>query len=180
MIRITSKRLNVADRKLIRRFCYFALNILVPKNKKHLIRKSDISIKFTLPGEEVKGESNVIGKNAKAWVSFHGTKNGRKKFVIVLNECDYNKRAKTDYIRLKNIFLNLAHELTHTKQYMTGELYDYVDGRTSRWRKERYIIEDPDCHREYYDSPWEIEAFGREWGLFKMFKLELLRERKEK
>lgn len=179
MIRITSKRLSVADRKLIKRFCYFALNILVPKHKHYLIRKTDINIKFAKPGEEVKGESSVIGKKAKAWVSNHGSKNGRKKFVIVLNECDYNRRAKTDYIRIKKIILNLAHEITHTKQYMTGELFDYVDG-TCRWRKEKYEIEDWNSDREYYDSPWEIEAFGREWGLFKMFKKELLKERKGK
>ena len=81
-------------------------------------------------------------------------------------------------MRLKKVFLYLAHELTHAKQYMTGELYDYADGGV-RWRKERYEY-DPESNRDYYDSPWEIEAFGREWGLFKMFKLELLQERKGK
>ena len=178
MIRITSNTLGIQDRDLIKRFCYFALNILVPREKKHLIRKTDIKITFAKPGEEIKGETSIIGPKARAWCRYEGTINGRKKLVIVVSETYISKRAKRDYMRLKKVFLYLAHELTHAKQYMTGELYDYADGGV-RWRKERYEY-DPESNRDYYDSPWEIEAFGREWGLFKMFKLELLQERKGK
>jgi len=178
MIRITSNTLGVQDRDLIKKFCYFALKVLVPKGKKHLISKTDILIKFSKPGKEIEGETSVIGPKARAWCRYEGTKNGRKKFIVVISESYINKRAKKDYYRLKGVFLYLAHELTHAKQYMTGELYDYADGGV-RWRKERLEYNQDDWY-EYYDSPWEIEAFGREWGLFKLFKIELLKERKGK
>ena len=179
MIKIDSVHLGAADRDLIKRFCYFSLNILVPTDKQHLIKKTTIIIRLVKRGEKVKGESYVIGPKAKAWCSTHKASKGRKKFVIVMNVANINKRAKVDYIRLKKLLFDLAHEITHVKQYMTNELFDYANGDV-RYRKEVFTIENANSDREYYDSPWEIEAFGREWGLFKMFKKSLLKERKGK
>lgn len=69
----------------------------------------------------------------------------------------------------------LAHEMVHVKQYAMGELRgaEFANGAGIHrdddtlwhgqvWRPKRR--EDP-----YYDSPWEIEAFGREVGLFDRF-----------
>jgi hypothetical protein len=55
----------------------------------------------------------------------------------------------------------LAHELTHAKQMAKGELIDLKNGKV-RWYKKIYDPENIDR----WDHPWEIEAHGREIGLY--------------
>lgn len=62
----------------------------------------------------------------------------------------------------RNMLLAIAHEMVHVKQYAKGELKDYVRSNKSRWKSE---IIDPD-KVDYWDYPWEIEAHGREKGLY--------------
>lgn len=58
---------------------------------------------------------------------------------------------------------SLAHEMVHVKQYARGELRDYDDGvDTYSWLGEKRDWSDVD----YWDLPWEIEAHGRERGLY--------------
>lgn len=70
-----------------------------------------------------------------------------------------------------DVFKSLAHEMVHVKQYATKELSDTIvvhRGRvvdTAKWKGVEYKFkakEDP-----YFDSPWEIEAYGREVGLYR-------------
>lgn len=62
--------------------------------------------------------------------------------------------------------LALAHELVHVKQYALNELKDTVRGPTNvKWKKE-WVEESSVYH---YDLPWEIEAYGRELGLYKRY-----------
>jgi len=62
----------------------------------------------------------------------------------------------------KSYLQTLAHEMTHVKQYAKGELKTLFNKREMRW-KGHYIGEN-DMH--YFDQPWEVEAFGRELGLY--------------
>lgn len=57
----------------------------------------------------------------------------------------------------------LAHEMVHLKQYLHGEL-NHID-EDDLWMGELWLTtkEPSDA---YYDSPWEIEAYGREYGLY--------------
>lgn len=65
----------------------------------------------------------------------------------------------------KKILEVLAHEFVHIKQYAKGELRDYVyHPDMSKYRGEYYDAPDTDDDA-YWDSPWEIEAYGREQGL---------------
>ena len=50
----------------------------------------------------------------------------------------------------------------HVKQWICGEMYEYVDPNVVRFMKKKVDISNMD----YYDYPWEIEAFGRQLGLF--------------
>ena len=69
-------------------------------------------------------------------------------------------------VRLRRLLETVAHEMVHVKQYARGELYETVPfaGR-HRWHgkwlsdKSKHVI-------NYWDQPWEIEAHGRECGLF--------------
>lgn len=58
---------------------------------------------------------------------------------------------------LRTLLTTVAHEMVHVKQYARGELKgDYV------WHNKTYNPKRVD----YWDEPWEIEAHGREAGLF--------------
>ena len=63
---------------------------------------------------------------------------------------------------IRNILINLAHEMVHVKQCVKGEMYEYSEPNMVRFMKTKYDMSDLD----YYDYPWEIEAFGRQLGLF--------------
>ena len=61
------------------------------------------------------------------------------------------------------ILQNLAHEMVHVKQWARGELKDSMRGHSlCKWMGKEFDTD----KNEYYDLPWEIEAFGREYGLF--------------
>lgn len=61
----------------------------------------------------------------------------------------------------------LAHEMVHVKQYATGELRDALRGPTlHRWMNKPINSNDI----EYWDLPWEIDAYGRERGLYFRFR----------
>jgi hypothetical protein len=67
----------------------------------------------------------------------------------------------------RTTLLTLAHEMVHVKQYATGELRDALRGPTlHRWMNKPYDVKST----EYWDHPWEIEAYGREYGLYLRFR----------
>ncbi len=87
----------------------------------------------------------------------------------IWNEWDDLKKTPRGYtieldssINLRNILINLAHELVHVKQWVKGEMYEYASPNMVRFMKKKYDMNDLD----YFDYPWEIEAFGRQLGLF--------------
>jgi len=65
----------------------------------------------------------------------------------------------------RSILLALAHEMVHVKQHVCDKF-----GFNSRKRMYRFAGEYYPEDMNYWDCPWEIEAFGRELGLYKMFK----------
>ena len=58
------------------------------------------------------------------------------------------------------MMMTLAHEFVHLKQYAMGEL----DDNMSVWKGKKVR-----SNVDYWDSPWEIEAHGREYGLWSRF-----------
>lgn len=118
---------------------------------------------------------------ARAWVFDQGIKNNKRTFNIYM-KANRIRKAKTLQFKYKELMLDLAHELTHVKQYIRKEMYDYVDGSGTRFRGEYYAkpVKFSNLHHTshdaYYNAPWEIEAFGREWGMWKRFHLHLKEE----
>lgn len=55
----------------------------------------------------------------------------------------------------------LAHEMVHVKQFARSELKQYARIKAHRFKSE--IVPND---TEYWDLPWEIEAHGREEGLY--------------
>ena len=86
-------------------------------------------------------------------------------------DCEYvdeESRPKEFLIRVNNSLKlskklrTICHEMVHVKQYATGEM-KYMS-RPARFTKFQGTLY-PD-EFDYWDSPWEIEAFGREPGLY--------------
>jgi hypothetical protein len=66
----------------------------------------------------------------------------------------------------KETLLALAHEMVHLKQYAKGELKDiFRPAKMIKWHGDRYMTDGVD----YWEQPWEIEAYGREKGLYFKF-----------
>ena len=67
---------------------------------------------------------------------------------------------------VKAILTALAHEMVHVKQYATGESRQYE--RTPYVTKFRGVMVNTET-TDYWDLPWEIDAYGRELGLYVRF-----------
>jgi hypothetical protein len=64
-------------------------------------------------------------------------------------------------VEKRKMLITLAHEMVHVKQFARGELYHSTRKAQCRWQG-RWLKDSID----YWDSPWEIEAYGKELGLF--------------
>ena len=67
---------------------------------------------------------------------------------------------------IENLLVTLAHEMVHLKQFASGELKPYCIPANITNFKGKTVNEDL---IDYWDLPWEIEAHGRERGLFYRF-----------
>lgn len=65
-------------------------------------------------------------------------------------------------VTIRNILINLAHEMVHMKQWVRGDMYEYSNPHMVRFMKKKYDMSEI----AYWDYPWEIEAYGRQLGLF--------------
>ena len=64
---------------------------------------------------------------------------------------------------LQAMLETVCHELVHVKQYARGELKDLArSSKCCKWKGKKVNF----GNTHYYDQPWEIEAHGRERGLF--------------
>ena len=88
----------------------------------------------------------------------------------ILGEVDFddnNHRPKEftmtvdSTVSKRRIMETIAHEMVHVKQYAKGELVDLSRCGSTRWQNN--LI---DSATNYWDLPWEIEAHGKELGLF--------------
>jgi len=72
--------------------------------------------------------------------------------------------------RMKEFLPVLAHELVHVKQYLNNELFDYADNERYRFKGRIYALPaSKTMDWDYYESPHELEAYGRAYGLYDMF-----------
>lgn len=109
--------------------------------------------------------------------------NSLEVYVIIKKKLEFNYSGFCTYVdhyKGKRIFeielakgfsvretlCSLAHEVVHLKQFATGELKDtMVTANISEWKGE----EIDESKIDYWDLPFEIEAYGREKGLFTRF-----------
>jgi len=175
MIRITSDYLKKSDIALLKRFCNFVLRKMLSPS---VIRKASINIRI-IKNKDLNSDDDVMDLSEYgAWVYYDGVIDNKRRFTVTMNASHLNRNAKKPMSRLKAIMLDAAHEMVHIKQYMNNELFDYVDGK-ARFKGEvfRGNIEDENV---YFNSPWEIEAYGRSQGMYIMFHNKYKQEQKAK
>ena len=82
---------------------------------------------------------------------------------------EFSIEIKKD-LPMREKMIVLMHELVHMKQHIAGEVEfggiiigkDGLKCKTTTWMGAEFDEEGTD----YFDRPWEIEAFGRQLGLF--------------
>ena len=116
--------------------------------------------------------SRRLANNLRIDVKF-GDLIGHHDCEAMVNWEDCNWRPRWFTIQLdktlgmRTMLILLAHEMVHVKQHATGEARDNLrKPNLFFWHGKTFDSTDVD----YYDLPWEIEAFGREQGLYNRFK----------
>jgi len=166
MLTVTSAHLRSEEKDILRKYARFVLSRLV---RPGILNKSRVTIKVLKKQDISTSDDFSDLKHFKAWCTYDGTDDfANKKFTIVLMMRSINRKTKKPQIRLKNLLLNLGHELVHVKQYLLNEMFDYTNGDV-RHKGIVFSSEYQENEELYYDSPWEIEAYGRELGLYKIF-----------
>lgn len=165
MLQLKGDNLSLSDRKLLNTFAKWTLDrFVIPSVQK----KAYITVKFINPTTLPKKDGENLSKY-KAWLEYNGVKNERRNFTIVIEEAMLckNKKIKNPIIRLQHAIECLGHELVHVKQYLNNETFDYKEGDV-RFRGERFSNWEEG--EAYWFSPWELEAYGYEHGLYVVFK----------
>lgn len=117
----------------------YYLSMLVPRHISHHIQ-IDIEFESRLD-EKADGYCEVTG---------HNRRQKPREFLIQIHK---NKSQRY-------MLMTLAHEMVHVKQYAMGELAENMNA----WKGRRVHSK-----TDYWDTPWEIEAHGREAGLYTRF-----------
>ena len=136
---------NKAFRKLVEHATWFYAEKLMGKR---LISGLEITInlKKNLLGEE-ENEGNAIWED-------DGYR--PKEFTIELDST----------AKIRNLLITLAHEMVHIKQWAKDEMYEYMNvAGLVRFKGEKVHM----VITDYWDYPWEIEAYGKQLGLFVRF-----------
>jgi hypothetical protein len=162
MLLITGTKLEKMDRKLIRLYARFVLNRYVTKS---IQKKSVINIKI-LTNDSFYKESK--DKDCSAYTTYEKIVDSTRHFRITMNYMFINSKAKRPHTRMSAFLTDLGHELIHVKQYLNGQIFDYANGDI-RYGGKVFSKDYCESDEDYYESPWEIEAYGRESGLYKMF-----------
>jgi hypothetical protein len=151
-------------------------NVLNADDKQILQGAARYTFDYLLSREQQKGSSVFVcvgpatadDEGLAAYTTFHINQRGTKCVRIWLHESRINRRCKDPVIALKPMIRDLMHELVHAKQYITGELKDLDDERYKFCGKVYNM--DGVLGVDYFERPHEIEAYGREPGLWDRFK----------
>jgi hypothetical protein len=143
---VISGRISKALRADIQAAVPFYLDLLLPESKWNDL-KENLSI-------------DVVIKSSD--------KDGAAGWTLAMEEDHFVIELYKDHVDTP-ILQTLAHEIVHVKQYALGELREKLRNGQSDiiWKNRRWTP--PEGQHEYWDCPWEIEAFGREYGLYKRF-----------
>ena len=133
----------------------FVMARLVPSSR----LRNNISINIHLKHHDEGGEA-MLSEDADRYRP--------RDFKVIIDhhqaEIDNYDRTRTDTEWGHTILRTLAHELVHVKQYLMGEL---------TWRDKGMLWKGEICNADHLidhlETPYEVEAYGREKGLLVSF-----------
>lgn len=166
MIKITgstSFKISKRDIRIIREYTKYVLGRFVTPS---VLKKSRIIINITHQKDVKDSKEKKDLSKFSAWCIYEGIVSRKRQFNITLSSHRINRRSKNQLTKLKNLLMDLGHELVHVKQYLNNESFDYVNGDT---RFKGKIFSNWEEGENYYFSPWEIEAYGYAQGLYVCF-----------
>ena len=176
MVVVSTEYLTKKDIAFLKKYSRFVLNKFV---RKSVQSNSRVNIKIMSPDDLDNNIDIDDLKRYRAWCTYDSVYDGKKYFSVILNAKQINKNAKKPQVRLKKLLIDLGHELVHIKQYLNNEIFDYKSGDI-RYKGSYFDSSYAENEELYYDSPWEVEAYGREWGLYVMFCKKLKQEQLKK
>jgi hypothetical protein len=167
MLRFTGLKLNKSEKQLLSEVAKFTLNKFIPKSTQ---KKMYVNIKIT----------EGFDRGWQGQCEYLGNKNNIRKFDVIVSLKGINKQAKDLNKKLREPIKTMIHEMVHVKQYVNNQLFDYIDGNT---KFEGKVYKDAKTYTDYWDMPWEIEAYGRTEGIYQQFlinqkKMKLARKKK--
>jgi hypothetical protein len=107
-------------------------------------------VKFFEKELKLKNSSWTLDVRTKRGMRFDGTRGcvtyvGPKYLVMFVDSG----------LDMERLVLTLAHEMVHVKQYARGQIKHKLGHKT------RYWMGKP-IRKQYYEQPWEVEAFSKE------------------
>ena len=128
-----------SDRKLLIDACiiFYAQELKIDKSKFCLI---------------VKSTKGLIKDTNAAGMAYH-----IPKYLRVDNLCEKLYFMQLDSsIEMEQLIQTIAHEMVHIKQFVKGQIF--YKGRSMYWLGNRVVK----SKINYYDHPWEIDAWSKE------------------
>lgn len=165
MLIVSSNHLTKQDQKWVKRYARFVLDKFVKPNVQ---RRAKILIRLQAPEEISDPRARREFREYAAWCEYMGVQDDRRCFAVTLNAKSINRRSRRPLARIRRLCMDLGHELVHVKQYLNNEVFDYASGDV-RYKGTLYDSAWRENEEAYYDAPWEIEAYGREYGLWRTF-----------
>ena len=154
-IKIHARNIDNKLRVAIYAMTEFAMARLVPSKR----LRNNVSINVHLKHHDEGGE---------AMLEDYADRYRPREFKVII---DHHRAEVDDYNRTRNdtewghtILRTLAHELVHVKQYLVGDLSWRDKGMM--WKGEMFA---PEYLTDHLDTPYEIEAYGKEKGLLVSF-----------
>ena len=154
-IKVHARNIDDKLRVAIYAMTEFAMARLVPSKR----LRNNVSINVHLKHHEEGGEA-MLSENADRYRP--------RDFKVIIDhhqaEIDDYGRTRTDTEWGHTILRTLAHELVHVKQYLVGDL---------TWRDKgmlwKGVMFAPEYLTDQLETPYEVEAYGKEKGLLISF-----------
>jgi hypothetical protein len=168
---------DTGDVRLIKQFATYTLaRFLTPSQIKRLVIDIHFKDRKDLPDPTDKMDLTKY----EAWMV--PDMSSRRHFYITMANKAIRRNGKCRLTKYKKVLQYLAHELVHVKQYYLNEMKDVFDAKgehiATKWMGVAYpavSLNSAKCadpikaEWAYYNSPWEVEAYGRTEGIYNMF-----------
>ena len=158
IVKLHARNINLKCKAAIFAMTEYALSSLISSKR----LRDNLMIDIHLKHHSNEGEAKLA----------EGTNRYRPRaFKIILDHHrmetnEMTGETRTDMEWFVEILKTLAHEIVHVKQYVMGELKSRDAGLLYKGTNH-----EPDNLMEYFNLPYEVEAYGREKGLLYGFLL---------